>query len=94
MAILYEVYEKTEFTLNLHNMFLSHFQSKLVLHPLVDVLRSLMSRFHLYGRDSDSQEEEVEAKAKPEQLLKELTLEGVAEYIKGDKCEFHSDRYQ
>ena len=38
---------------------------------------------------ADAQEEE---KPKPEQLLDEISVEGIARYIKSDKCEyFESD---
>ncbi|XP_054758706.2 NAD-dependent protein deacetylase sirtuin-2-like isoform X1 [Lytechinus pictus] len=47
----------------------------------VESLRSFLQRFSL-GEGSDAQEE----KSKPEQLLKELTLQGVADFVKEGKC--------
>lgn len=48
----------------------------------VESLRNFLGRFHL-SEGSSGQEE----KPKPEQLLKELTLEGIADFIKEGKCE-------
>ncbi|XP_072168087.1 NAD-dependent protein deacetylase sirtuin-2-like isoform X1 [Diadema setosum] len=52
----------------------------------MDVLRELFGRFALYGRDIGDPAAEPESKPKPEQLLKELTAQGVADYIKEGKC--------
>eukprot|EP00057_Strongylocentrotus_purpuratus_P033119 XP_790234.2 PREDICTED: NAD-dependent protein deacetylase sirtuin-2 [Strongylocentrotus purpuratus] len=47
----------------------------------VESLRNFLGRFHLSAGSSGQEE-----KPKPEQLLKELTLEGIADFIKEGKC--------
>ena len=52
------------------------------------MLRDLLSRFHLYTQRGGDPADEGAAPPRPEKLLDELTLEGVAKYIKNDKCKY------
>ena len=48
-------------------------------------LQQLLSQFKL----STGQDEDLPEKEKPEQLLEEVTFEGVANYIKKGRCEYN-----
>ncbi|XP_072030920.1 NAD-dependent protein deacetylase sirtuin-2-like [Amphiura filiformis] len=54
--------------------------------PDVGFLQNLLSRFHLYTQREGDPGLEAAALPKPEKLLDELTIEGVARYIKTDQC--------
>ena len=56
----------------------------------MDYLQRVLDNLKLFtGSGSESKEaSEAEKKEKPEQLLGEVTFEGVANYIKSGHCEF------
>ena len=47
----------------------------------MELLRRLFAHFHASETTQEDEEEE-----KPEQLLSELSIQGVADYIKSEKC--------